>query len=124
MPSEYDSWSIRLTRFSLDKPVSVLVLLLSVLVVGGVAGWKIPRELMPKGYVAQSLEISVPWQDAPAQEVLDKITLPLEEEVSTVKNLDGLFSRTATGRSYISLHFKQGTDMAVARKSGTGGSSS
>jgi Cu/Ag efflux pump CusA len=63
----------------------VLVFLMSIIVVGVVATIGIPLELFPRGYTGQNLRVFVPWQDAPVQEVLQKITLPLEEELSTVR---------------------------------------
>ncbi len=56
----------------------------------------------------------VPWQDAPSKEVLDKVTLPLEEELSTVRGIDRQTSLSVTGRSIVLLWFKHGTDMDVA----------
>jgi multidrug efflux pump subunit AcrB len=70
--------------------------------------------LFPRGFTGQSLFVAVPWQNAPTQEVLDKITLPLEEELSTVHGLDRLNSFSALGFSRVFLRFKQGTDMDVA----------
>src|SRR6266545_4168117 len=81
-----------LTEFSLKRRITVLVMLMSIVVVGVVATVGIPVELFPRGFTSQSLFIWVPWQNAPTQEVLDKITLPLEEEVSTVRGLDNINS--------------------------------
>jgi HAE1 family hydrophobic/amphiphilic exporter-1 len=103
-----------LTEFSLRRRITVLVLLMSFVVVGLVATVGIPVELFPRGFTAQSLFVGVPWQNAPTQEVLDKITLPLEEELSTVHGLDGMNSFTTLGFARVFLNFKQGTDMDVA----------
>ena len=81
-----------LTEFSLRRRITVLVLLMSIVVVGFVATVGIPVELFPRGFTDQSLFVWVPWQNAPTQEVLDKITLPLEEELSTVHGLDRINS--------------------------------
>lgn len=88
---------ILLPRFSLDRRVTVLVLLATLLVLGVVAATTIPIELIPSGYTEPFLRVVVPWRDAPAQEVLDKVTLPLEEELSTVRGLDRMFSFATTG---------------------------
>ncbi|MEM7480784.1 MAG: efflux RND transporter permease subunit [Acidobacteriota bacterium] len=103
-----------LPRFSLDRRITVLVLLATTLVVGLVATLGIPLELFPAGYTEPYLGVNVPWSDAPAREVMDKVILPLEEELSTVKGLDRLnsFSTTSFGRVF--MMFKQGTDMDVA----------
>lgn len=103
-----------LTRFSLHRRITVLVILLTIAVIGLIATSGIPIELFPRGFQGQSLFVFVPWQNAPTQEVLDKITLPLEEELSSVRNLAGVNSYSTVGRCNVFLRFKQGADMAVA----------
>ncbi len=103
-----------LTLGALRRRVTVLVFLLSIVVVGIVATLGIPLELFPRGYTGQNLRVFVPWQDAPVQEVLHKITLPLEDELGTVRGLDGLNSFSSKGSSGVFLRFKRGTDMDVA----------
>jgi HAE1 family hydrophobic/amphiphilic exporter-1 len=103
-----------LTEFSLKRRITVLVLLMSIVVVGIVATVGIPVELFPRGFTSQRLFVGVPWQNAPTQEVLDKITLPLEAELSTVHGLDGINSFSTLGFARVFLSFKQGTDMDVA----------
>lgn len=45
---------------------------------------------------------------------MQKITLPLEEELSTVRGLDGINSFSSKGSAGTFLRFKRGTDMDVA----------
>ncbi len=103
-----------LTRFSLQRRITVLVTFLSVLVVGAVATLGIPLEMFPSGFTQQSLRVSVPWRDSPSREVLDKLTLPLEEELSTVRGVSHMTSYSRQGRANVSLVFKRGVDMGVA----------
>lgn len=103
-----------LTRFSLQRRITILVTFLSVLVVGAVATMGIPLEMFPSGFTQQSLRVSVPWRDAPSREVLDKLTLPLEEELSTVRGVSNMTSYSRQGRANVSLVFKRGVDMGVA----------
>jgi HAE1 family hydrophobic/amphiphilic exporter-1 len=112
-PRDFEKES-RLPRFSLDRRITVLVLALTLAVVGVVAGLGIPAELFPRGYSEPFLWVSVPWTDAPPQEVLDKVTIPLEEEFGTIKGVDRVTSVSLSGMSRIFLAFKQGTDMDVA----------
>ncbi len=109
-----ERWEGWLPRFSLSRRVTVIVLLATSVVVGLVATRLIPLELIPSGWSEPHLFVSVPWRDAPAQEVMDKIVLPLEEEISTVRGLDLVSSWAQTGRAGVFLLFKQGTDMDVA----------
>lgn len=103
-----------LTRFSLQRRITVLVLFVTILVVGFIATIGIPLELLPRGFTSQSLFVYVPWANAPAQEVMDKITLPLEEEMSTVRGLNRLTSISSTSGCRVFVSFKQGTNMKIA----------
>jgi HAE1 family hydrophobic/amphiphilic exporter-1 len=103
-----------LPRFSLDRRITVLVLLASALVVGTVATLGIPLELFPRGFELPHLGVQVPWRDAPPEEVLEKIVVPLEEELATVRGLETIRSVATTGSGRAFLLFKQGTDMDVA----------
>lgn len=109
-----DTDATALSRFSLDRRITVLVLVMSVAVVGWISTKSIPLELMPRGFETQSIQIHAPWQDSPSKEVLEKLTLPLEEELSTVKGLDGMTSYSRRGQSSVYMRFKHGTDMNVA----------
>jgi HAE1 family hydrophobic/amphiphilic exporter-1 len=111
---EEDNLASLLTRLSLDRRIAVFVSLLTIIVVGIIASLGIPLETFPSGYEFPAVQVSVPWRDAPAQAVLEKITLPLEEEISTVRNIDGLNSWTRNGNGGVFIRFKRGTDMDVA----------
>ncbi|HEX2254493.1 MAG TPA: efflux RND transporter permease subunit [Thermoanaerobaculia bacterium] len=113
-PREHSRWEGALPRFSLNRRITVLVLLLTALVVGAVAAVSIPLELIPRGFEGPFLSVSVPWSDAPAPEVLEKVIVPLEEEVASVRGLDRMSSFATTGFGRIALRFKNGTDMDVA----------
>ena len=80
----------RLPRFSLNRRITVLMILLTLVVLGTVATVSIPLELFPSGFEGPHLSVLVPWRDAPAKEVLDKIALPMEDELSTVAGISRL----------------------------------
>ena len=103
-----------LPRFSLERRVTVLVLLATAVVVGAIATLGIPLELFPRGYSAPSLNVQASWQQAPSQEMLDKVALPLEEELATVPGLSDIYTFATTGFTRCLLRFKIGTDMDVA----------
>jgi hydrophobic/amphiphilic exporter-1 (mainly G- bacteria), HAE1 family len=71
-------------------------LFLTILVVGFIATPASPSRSSPAVTPAQQLHVWVPWPNAPAQQVLDDITLPLEEELSTVRGLDASTPGPAT----------------------------
>ena len=104
----------RLPRFSLDRRITVVVILLTALVIGAVALTAIPVELIPRGFTNPGLLVIVPWPDAPPREVEEKITLPLQDELATVKGLDRLISVSRARGALVFLMLKQGTDMDIA----------
>jgi len=103
-----------LSRFSLNRRVTVLMLVLTTLVVGAVALNGLPIELIPRGFTDQSLAVIVPWEDAPPREVEEKITVPLQEELSTVRGLNNIVSVSLSRGSRVFMNFKTDTDMDVA----------
>lgn len=103
-----------LPRFSLQRRITVLVLLATALVVGVISTLGIPLELFPQGYTPPSLNVRAIWSDAPSQEMLDKVALPLEEELSTVPGLNNVVTFATTGFTRVFMSFKLGTDMDVA----------
>ena len=103
-----------LPRFSLARRITVLVLMATIAVVGVVAALRIPLELLPRGFTASSLRVVVPWRDAPAEEMMDKVVIPLEEELATVRGVDRIYSYASTASASLNLVFRQGADMKLA----------
>ena len=83
----------------------MFVIFLSILIVGLIATNRLKLELLPKGFQGSSLSVRVPWNAAVPQEVMEKLALPLEEELSTVRGLDSIRSScSSSGASvYLSL---------------------
>ena len=92
----------------------MFVLFLTIIIVGLIATNRLKLELFPKGFEGSSLSVRVPWNAAVPQEVMEKLALPLEEELSTVRGLDSISSSCTSGGAYVNLGFKQGTDMDIA----------
>ena len=103
-----------LPKFSLNRRITVLVLFATTLVVGAIAAIGIPLELFPAGFSAPFLQVYIPYNDAPPKEVEQKVTLPLEAEISTVKGISQLVSVSRYGAAISFIEFKQSTDMDVA----------
>jgi HAE1 family hydrophobic/amphiphilic exporter-1 len=113
-PDQCPRFSSRLARFSLDRRVTVFVLVLTIVVMGIIAAIGLPMELFPRGYETKFLSVYVPWSNAPAEETLEKITKPMEEELSTVKHLNTINSWSSQNGANAFLSFKSKTDIAVA----------
>jgi len=103
-----------LVNISLVRPVTMLMILLSFIVIGIVALVNIPTELIPSGFSPPFMQVEVPYANATAQDIEDRITRPLEQALSTTPGLDEISATSRADRSSISLVFESDSDMNVA----------
>ncbi len=103
-----------LSKFSINRPVTVTMILIAVLVIGFVAYSKIKLDFFPSGFNPPFLGVWVPYPDSNPKEVEEQIVKPLEGEFKTVKNLKRLFSNSQSRGVWFWLEFAQGTNMDLA----------
>ena len=63
----------RLPELAWDRPVTVFMVFLACLVVGMVAAWRIPVQMMPSGFEPGRLWVWVPYPNAGPSEVDERI---------------------------------------------------
>ncbi|MEX1369287.1 MAG: efflux RND transporter permease subunit, partial [Nannocystaceae bacterium] len=103
-----------IVRLSLRRPITMMMVLLSAIVLGFVALARIPLELIPSGFSPPFMSVSVPYPDATAKDVEEKITRPIEAAVATTPNIDEITSVSSAGNSRVMMTFESETDMDVA----------
>lgn len=103
-----------IVRLSLRRPITMMMVLLSAIVLGFVALVRIPLELIPSGFSPPFLSISVPYPDATAKDVEEKITRPIETAVSTTPGIDQITSFSRAGNARVMMSFESDADMDVA----------
>jgi len=103
-----------ITRLSLSRKVTVLALFLTILAVGMIAVSRLPLEKYPRGWEGHHIRIRTGWSSGVPQEAMEKIGLPMEEELSTVRGIQSMSSRSSRSAAEVRLQFKRGTDMDVA----------
>ena len=101
---------MNLSRFSVLRPVAVLMATLSILVLGFLSLQRLPLKQMPEISFAM-LSVNVDYPSSSPEEVEQNITRPLEEVLSTLDNLESINSTSSGSRSTLRLEFTQGTDM-------------
>ena len=92
----------------------MFMIFLTVLAVGLISANRLPLEMNPKGYEGHHMHVSADWRAGVPQETMDKIGLPLEEELSTVRGLKSITTSAHKNGSYVALELKHGVDMDVA----------
>lgn len=103
-----------LVRLSLRRPVTMMMVLLSMLVLGGIALVRIPLELIPSGFSAPFLSVSTSYPDATAKDIEERITRPLEQALATTPGVFQISSRSTSGSSDIQMLFENDVDMDIA----------
>ncbi len=103
-----------LPSFSIGRPVTTMMSLLAIFIVGVIAFWQIPVELMPRGFDAPYLGAWVPYRDATPREIEEQIAKPIEDVVETISGLKSVETNSMSSGMWLFLRFNRGTDMDVA----------
>nr|MBU1328650.1 efflux RND transporter permease subunit [Candidatus Omnitrophota bacterium] len=103
-----------LPSYSVNKPVSITMFFIGIVILGVVSLYRLPVELKPNiSYGDISIIIEVRG-GMPPQEVESMVTKPIEEAVSTVTHLENVYSTSKAGESTIWLEFEPGINMDFA----------
>ena len=87
---------MNLARFAIRRPVTTLMLLVSMMVLGLVALSRLPILYLP-AFDSPQLSIIVPYASSAPEEVARLIVEPIEDVMGTVSRLERMFSQ-ATAR--------------------------
>lgn len=100
-------------RWSMNRPVSVTVGVLLVVVFGLIGLTFIPVQLTPT-VDREIVTVSTTWPGRSPQEVVDEITREQEKRLKNVRNLRTMSSVSREGESVITLEFTLGADLTRA----------
>ena len=100
----------RLAHGSLKRPVTVLMLSLSMLVMGMLASRWLPLEMWP-GIEIPEITVQVPYANATPQEVEDNITRPIEEALATLSGVKEMRSWSNSDGANIRMQFDWGANV-------------
>lgn len=98
-------------RLALLRPITILMLFASILVLGGISFLNIPLELIPAGVSEPFLSVQAQYNNATARDVEDKITRPLEEAVATMPDVVRVFSTSSANRGRVNLLFERNVNI-------------
>lgn len=103
-----------LPEIAVKRPVTALMIIVSLVVLGGVAMTRLPLAFMPD-ITEPELFIQLPYQNASPEQVERMIVRPVEDAVGSVKGLQTMWSRCGSDGGRVRLGFDWSTDMHVAR---------
>ncbi|HCD51775.1 MAG TPA: AcrB/AcrD/AcrF family protein, partial [Balneolaceae bacterium] len=99
-----------LTELSVKRPVTTMMVFLSLVVVGLIATRLVPLEFLPNISFPGAF-IQVPYPNASPTEVQEQVIRPMEEVLATISGVDHINSNSGENNGGIQVLFKQGADI-------------
>ncbi|MDJ0892055.1 MAG: efflux RND transporter permease subunit, partial [Gammaproteobacteria bacterium] len=101
---------MRILRYSVDNPLLVNLLLLLVCTAGILAWQAMPEETFPVVELDR-VRVTTVFEGAPPAEVERQVTVPIEEELDGLADIDVMTSTSSEGLSRVVLKLKAGADV-------------
>ena len=104
---------MNLSKLAIKHPVTTIMVVLAIALVGIVSLVGMPMDLLPKMELPVAIAY-VQYPNAAPEEVETMVTKPLEQALASVQDLDKITSMTTEGTSLIMVQFDMGTKMDFA----------
>ncbi|WP_201715216.1 efflux RND transporter permease subunit [Rossellomorea arthrocnemi] len=101
---------MKISDFSIRRPVFTIVTMLLILILGGVSLLRIPLKLIPDLNPPVGVVVTN-YPGAGPEEVVEKVTKPLEESLSTLPGMKNIQSTSREGSNFILLEFSWSTSI-------------
>ncbi len=104
---------MKISQLAINRPVTVLMMVMMILVLGAVSFVGINLDLFPDISLPMAVVITN-YDGAGPHEIETLITRPLEQAMGTVDNFKQVSSTSGNGQSSVMVQFTQGTNMDYA----------
>jgi hydrophobic/amphiphilic exporter-1 (mainly G- bacteria), HAE1 family len=101
------------SKFSVNRPVTITMIVLIIVLIGTVSLTKLPIDLLPSIEYPVAVVLTN-YSGVGPEEMENLITRPLEDVLTTVENIDSIQSISREGMSLVILQFNFGTNMEFA----------
>lgn len=99
-----------LTKTSVNRPLTIIMVFLIVMMFGYIGYKKMPQNLMPDMEIPVVM-VSTQWSGAGPEDVSEQISDKIEEKLSGISNVKSTISRSNQGSSLVVAQFEYGTDL-------------
>jgi hydrophobic/amphiphilic exporter-1 (mainly G- bacteria), HAE1 family len=100
-------------RIAIERPVTMFMISMVIILLGGISLTRLPVDLMPDTQVP-TITVRVNYTGVGPLEMEELVTRPIEQAVSAVAGLDRVDSTSSEGNANIRLNFAWGTDLSEA----------
>ncbi|MEM7518752.1 MAG: efflux RND transporter permease subunit, partial [Planctomycetota bacterium] len=97
------------------KPVALLVLFATLIVIGGISYQRIPLQMMPAGMDQPGLWVEVSHPGSSAAENERKVARVLEEQFRTLQGIERVSSRSSDGEVGFDVTYRSDVDMDICK---------
>ena len=101
-----------LTEFSLKRPVTVAMVFVCLGVIGGMSSRLLPLEFLPD-IEFPGIWIELPYRNSTPEEVERRIIRPVEEALSTLTDVERMYSESRENGGGVFVQFGWGSDLRV-----------
>jgi len=98
----------------IQKPITILMLFLSLIGMGVIAYIRIPVNLLPEGFVSNYISIWIPSPDSSPLENEDKISKPVEEIIRSIPGVKTIRSSSGHWGSELYVEFSSKADIDLS----------
>ena len=103
---------MNISKTALRRPVTTVMVFLSLFLLGGIAGQMLPLEYLPEVDFPQ-IYIQFPYPNSTPTEVEELITIPVEEVLGTMSDVREMNSNSDENGLGIGLEFDWGEDISI-----------
>ncbi|SDK87038.1 efflux RND transporter permease subunit [Natronincola ferrireducens] len=104
---------MKLSHLSVKRPVTTVMVICIILLLGFVSLTKLSIDLLPNINVPVAI-VSTQYTGVGPYEIEDLVTRPVEEVLATVSNVKNITSTSSEGSSVVVIQFNDSTDMDLA----------
>lgn len=104
---------MKIAEFGVKWPITTTMIFMAFIILGAFAYTMVGLDLMPD-FEIPAISIITLYDGAGPKEVESRITEQIEDQVSTVQNVDEITSMSMEGMSIVSVKFKWGINMSEA----------
>ncbi|MFK4437534.1 efflux RND transporter permease subunit [Paenibacillus sp. RC21] len=102
-----------MSQFSIRRPVTVFMLIVTLLIGGGIFALRLPVEQMPDMKLPIAMVVTSIPNSTPT-EVEELVTKPIEKGLSSIQDVDTISSQSSEGTSMVMIQFNWGVDLNQA----------
>jgi HAE1 family hydrophobic/amphiphilic exporter-1 len=103
---------MKLSEFAIYKPISTIMVVISIMVMGFISLFRLPLEYLPS-LTFPRIYVSVNYPSSSPEEIEQFITRPIEEILGTMSGVESISSSSSGSSARVGLEFAMDADMDI-----------